>query len=391
MSTSPVTTSPMTTSPMTTVSVSLTNDISSEDSNIFTIFQSFDGPIINPQKELSVIFANIETILKDDFPIISKQYTALSMIYDLILCLISLVDLHGTEYDIFDDFIDYYHVKIDMILKSIICNREITKLLYNLNSDINISMFSIVSSLISLIYKFNCQSFDETSAFHKSNYSFPISSSTTIKVITRLQSSLFKHSNKDHDSSLIQSSNEIRPCIFFRGEIGSSFIIREKLDLILKCLQTVLSNCDVDCVISNHFQGLLVNPPVYFDRDMYCDHINIVIERLNEQEMELMKPVMKLVLVLVLALAQPPPTVKKLPNFNPNVSINNYKYHLNQDWLQDPQFGSLSPSRDSLSSRESFLSRDSSNNQSQDISYSSYKPNLGFRHRFRLAFSQWRW
>ncbi|WEJ96560.1 hypothetical protein PSN45_004099 [Yamadazyma tenuis] len=170
-------------------------DVSSEDSNIATFFQSFDndGFIINPAKDLSQTFAKIELTIKNPFDFEAQDDLAakLNRIFNLMVYSIQTTELYPK---LEEDFKEYYDKRLNSIFARIFTN-ELLKILYHLDND-NIDTMWQIHRLVILLYTF---------VFPELDLRFKIPSETTVVVIKCFQYPLFKYLRTRSDVAMSES------------------------------------------------------------------------------------------------------------------------------------------------------------------------------------------
>lgn len=256
------------------------NDISSEDSNIVTYFQTFEHytSIVNSKKDLFQALAKIDLIIKDGIDLSStKIIHNLNDIYNLMGVTISIVECNET---LFEDFKDYYMV---------LCNRLLIKLLvgqtfdifYNLSNE-NIDFLWQVQRLLDLLFGFRFT--EEIENVELSEYKFPISDEIIINILKFLQLPLFKYMRSDMDQFIYETidSHIARPNQFFRGKDKRGYIINQEIYLLDRSLQVVLNNCELSSKLFQYFHNTLINKPTHFSYELYEKHFCIISTRLKE-------------------------------------------------------------------------------------------------------------
>lgn len=245
-------------------------DMSSDDSNIATFFQTFDKDNfhLSPTKDLSQTFARIELTIKEEFDFgkPEKVSEALNTLYNLILFLINSVC--EFSFKLQTDFVEYYEKRISAIFTRIF-TPELFHKMYNLDSE-HIDLIWQVHRLIELLFN--------------SELTFvTIPTKNTLVVIRYLQFSLFKYLRTANDEVIngSLSDDEARPLKFFRGPNKRGFVIDKKLKLMDQSLELVLQACELDMIVVKYFQVLLSNRPTYFSFEVYTRNMSIIFHRVS--------------------------------------------------------------------------------------------------------------
>lgn len=259
-------------------------DISSEDSNIQTFFKTFESEsfIISPSNDLSQTLAKIELVIQDLLNDENNLESTINQLYNLMINLIQIVELHLKLYK---DFKEFFDSRLDFIVRHIFTTDLFTQLYYLKNDGIDLVWQ--LHRLIDLIYGFR----------YIDDKPFKLVSSTNISVIKCFQYPLFKYLRSPNDKAQFLSPrfNKPQPCEAFRGEIKVTFIILEKLKLMEDSLVFVLSSCTLDKELISHFESLLNDSPTYFSFDMFYKHIKVFDDRLKqEDDMEIKLMVLRL-------------------------------------------------------------------------------------------------
>lgn len=267
-----------------TAAIVIGEDISSEDSNIVTYFQSFDKDNYNvsPRKDLSQTFASIELLIKNEFDYdnIEQVSAALNKLYNLLLNLLNNLaefycKLHG-------DFNEYYETALARIFARIF-TPKLFHAMYNLDSE-NIDLIWQIYRILELLYTPHPIR-PITSLNGDTEFTLPICIPTkiTIVVIKYLQLPLFKFRSSKDDivNRSFDDGDEAVPCEFFRGFKKKGIIIDQKLVLMDKSLESVLRGCEIDPEIVSYFHSLLINKPTYFSFDMYTKNVSIILDRVS--------------------------------------------------------------------------------------------------------------
>lgn len=264
-------------------------DISSEDSNIITFFQSFDKDsiYISPVKDLSLIFASIELLIKDEvnFEKPLQLTKSVNNLYNLIIDLINLAGEFPSK--LASDFLEYYENRINVIITKIV-TPNLFNALYHLDNK-HVDLIWQVYRIVGLFYGV----FDNGlvgdrddggvgggvgSNGSSGNYRFPIAPQISVIIIRYCQLSLFKYQGATETTTSSVDGNS-NPYPFFKGGINLSFIIKKKLELIDQTVQILLENCQLDGEILRYFLLILSNKPTYFSLKVYVKHASIVFKR----------------------------------------------------------------------------------------------------------------
>lgn len=243
-------------------------DISSEDSNIITYFQTFDKntTIIDPGKEMSQNFAKFEFLCKDEFDIDNPQILdKLNDIYNLILNLISIAESHEK---LREDFKEYSNKVFDAFLAKVF-TPDTFESFYYLNNK-NIDIIWQIHRVLKLIYEYEIP---------QENYKFFISNDILILSINFYQLPLFKYTKPAIKNPI--NSDFTRPCNLFRDETKKTFIIKQKIELFQLTLDIILNNCVLSVELLQYFQSILTEIPAYFSYEVFSKQFKLIQSRVK--------------------------------------------------------------------------------------------------------------